>query len=118
MRYRPNTPLVLQGVSFTILEGEHIGVVGRTGSGKSSLSMALFRIVELERGTIFVDDVDISRLGIDKLRRNMKIVPQDPFIFKGTVKYNLDPFNTFEDEKLKSVLRSVKLDPELLYEAL
>jgi ATP-binding cassette subfamily C (CFTR/MRP) protein 1 len=82
LRYRPGMPLVLKGVSFSIGAGEKVGIVGRTGSGKSSLLLALFRMVEPESGSVFIDGVDTSTLGLATLRSGMSIIPQEPFMFR------------------------------------
>jgi len=110
MRYRDG-PLVLKNLSFTIKGGEKIGVVGRTGSGKSSLMIALFRITELEKngGKILVDNVNVSEIGTDCLRTSLSIIPQDPVLFSNTVRYNLDPFSTKSDEELWDSLVKVRL---------
>jgi ABC-type siderophore export system fused ATPase/permease subunit len=92
MRYRPGLKLVLENVSFEIAPGARVGIVGRTGAGKSSLMVSLFRLVEAEAGRILLDDVDVGKIGLDKLRKNMAIIPQDPVLFSGTVRANLDPF--------------------------
>jgi len=113
MSYFPDSAPVLKGVSFTIQPGEKIGIVGRTGSGKSSLIMALFRLVELSKGSIYIDGLDISRLGLAQLRSSLSIIPQDPVMFKGTLKSNLDPFEEFEDEELWAALRTCRLDREV-----
>jgi ABC-type multidrug transport system fused ATPase/permease subunit len=109
LRYRPGLPLVLKGVSFDVAAGEKVGLVGRTGSGKSSLLLALFRMVEPEHGTISIDGVDIARLGLKQLRSAMSIIPQDPFMFSGTVRHNLDPFRGHGDDELWEVLGAVGL---------
>jgi len=109
MRYRPEMPLVLKGVSFVINPGEKVGLVGRTGSGKSSLFLALFRMVEAEEGAILIDGVDIRTLGVRHLRAKMSIIPQDPFMFSGTVRRNLDPFEKAEEAELWRVLEHVGL---------
>ena len=109
LRYRPGLPLVLQGVSFDVAAGEKVGLVGRTGSGKSSLLLALFRMVEPEHGTITIDGVDIAQVGMKQLRSAMSIIPQDPFMFSGTVRHNLDPFRSHGDEELWEVLGAVEL---------
>ncbi|KAJ3067917.1 hypothetical protein HDU98_008890 [Podochytrium sp. JEL0797] len=100
MRYAPELPLVIKGVSFSIQDKHKIGVVGRTGSGKSSLMQALYRMVEPSAGTVIIDGVDISKIGLADLRNGLAIIPQDPILFTGTFRSNLDPFNEFSDAEL------------------
>ena len=108
-RYRTDLELVLRNVSFKIEAGEKVGVVGRTGAGKSSMALALFRGLEAEQGRILVDDVDIGLIGLQDLREAITIVPQDPTLFTGTLRNNLDPFEHFTDEKIFTALRKVQL---------
>ncbi len=100
---------MLHGVSCQVRPQEKVGIVGRTGAGKSSLVLALFRLVEPARGQVLIDDVDISQIGLDDLRSRLAIIPQDPVLFEGTVRSNLDPFNQYSDSDLWDVLRSVHL---------
>ena len=89
LKYRPETELVLKNLSFSIKDNEKIGVVGRTGAGKSTLCLALWRIVEAFSGTIFIDGVDISQIGLEQLREKITIIPQDPTLFNGSLRFNL-----------------------------
>ena len=110
MKYRDNLPLVLNKISFTVLPGQKVGICGRTGSGKSSMFVALFRIVEPQPGSrILLDGVDVSTLGLRDLRSKMAMIPQDPFMFAGTVRTNLDPFEEHTDEEVWSVIEKVGL---------
>lgn len=108
-RYRPDLDPVLKNVSFKISPLEKVGIVGRTGAGKSSLALALFRGLEAEEGKILIDDVDIGLIGLQDLRESITIVPQDPTLFTGTIRSNLDPFNLFTDEDIFTALRRVQL---------
>ena len=109
MRYRTNLPLVLQGFDMHVAGGERIGIVGRTGAGKSSIMSTLFRLVELSDGNITIDGVDIAKVGLEDLRSRLAIIPQDPTLFKGTIRSNLDPFNQHNDTELWSALRQADL---------
>ncbi|CAL5437236.1 unnamed protein product [Camellia sinensis] len=100
VRYRPNTPLVLKGITLNIPGGEKIGVVGRTGSGKSTLIQVFFRLVEPSGGRIIIDGIDISMLGLHDLRSRFGIIPQEPVLFEGTVRSNIDPIGLYSDEEI------------------
>uniref|UniRef100_A0AAY4E6J8 ABC-type glutathione-S-conjugate transporter n=1 Tax=Denticeps clupeoides TaxID=299321 RepID=A0AAY4E6J8_9TELE len=100
VRYRPELDLVLHGITCDIESAEKIGIVGRTGAGKSSLTNCLFRIIEAAEGGIFVDGVDIATIGLHDLRSRLTIIPQDPVLFSGTLRMNLDPFEKFSDEDI------------------
>ncbi|KAM4729299.1 LOW QUALITY PROTEIN: ATP-binding cassette sub-family C member 2-like [Anableps anableps] len=104
VRYRPELDLVLKGISCDIAGTEKIGIVGRTGAGKSSLTNCLFRIIEAAEGRILIDDLDISTIGLHDLRNRLTIIPQDPVLFSGTLRRNLDPFDKFCDKELWRVL--------------
>jgi ABC-type multidrug transport system fused ATPase/permease subunit len=108
-RYRSDLDPVLRDVSFKINPLEKVGIVGRTGAGKSSLALALFRGLEAESGKILIDDIDIGLIGLQDLRESITIVPQDPTLFTGTIRSNLDPFNLFTDEDIFTALRRVQL---------
>ncbi|KAJ0621156.1 putative ABC-type xenobiotic transporter [Helianthus annuus] len=103
-RYRPGLPSVLHGLSFSISPTEKVGIVGRTGAGKSTMINALFRLVELEKGRILIDNYDISSFGLTDLRKVLGIIPQSPVLFSGTVRFNLDPFNEHSDLELWEAL--------------
>lgn len=105
MSYRPELPLVLKGFTASINPSEKIGICGRTGAGKSSIMLALYRIVELTRGSIEIDGIDISKLGLNDLRSKLSIIPQESVLFEGTVRKNLDPFGEKTDDELWSILR-------------
>ncbi|XP_009629577.1 ABC transporter C family member 2-like [Nicotiana tomentosiformis] len=109
LRYRPELPPVLHGISFTIPPSDKVGVVGRTGAGKSSMFNALFRLVEPERGRILIDDCDVSKFGLTDLRKVLGIIPQAPVLFSGTVRFNLDPFNEHNDADLWESLERAHL---------
>ena len=107
VRYRPGTEIVLKKINFHIQPGEKVGVCGRTGSGKSTICLCLFRILEAHEGQIFIDNVDISTIGLDLLRSNLTIIPQDPCLLEGTLKYNIDPFNKNKNEDIIQILKDI-----------
>ncbi|XP_059928734.1 canalicular multispecific organic anion transporter 1 isoform X3 [Gadus macrocephalus] len=100
VRYRPELDLVLNGISCDISSTEKIGIVGRTGAGKSSLTNCLFRIIEAAEGRILIDGIDISKIGLHDLRNRLTIIPQDPVLFSGSLRMNLDPFENFSDQEI------------------
>ena len=102
-------PWPAQGVSFEVAAGEKVGIVGRTGSGKSSLIVTLFRIVELDGGVISLDGLDLASLGLNDVRGRIAAIPQDPVLFSGTVRSNLDPYSRHEDHELWEALGHVAL---------
>ena len=109
VRYREGLELVLKGVSLNIQGGESVGIVGRTGSGKSSLTLSLFRINEAAGGTIRIDNKDISTVGLGALRSRLTIIPQDPVLFSGSLRMNLDPFDKNSSEELWKALELAHL---------
>jgi ABC-type multidrug transport system fused ATPase/permease subunit len=109
MRYREDLPTVLNGITFKIPGGTSVGVVGRTGAGKSSLLQAIFRTCPLDAGVIRIDGKDISKLGLHTLRRHLAIIPQDPVGFTGSLRFNLDPFDEYDDAALYAELEKVQL---------
>ncbi|KAL7243212.1 hypothetical protein ACSBR1_015596 [Camellia fascicularis] len=109
LRYRLELPPVLHGLSFTVPPSDKVGIVGRTGAGKSSMLNALFRIVELERGRILIDGYDIAKFGLTDLRKVLGIIPQAPVLFSGTVRFNLDPFSEHNDADLWEALERAHL---------
>ncbi|KAJ2656039.1 hypothetical protein IWW48_005235 [Coemansia sp. RSA 1200] len=108
VEYVPGVP-VLHGISLSVEHGKKIGVVGRTGAGKSTISLALLRFIEASKGQIVLDGVDISKIGLEDLRRNVTIIPQDPVLFNGTIRFNLDPFGEHPDELLWDALSRTHL---------
>jgi ATP-binding cassette subfamily C (CFTR/MRP) protein 1 len=108
-RYREGLELVLNKISFDVNPGERVGVVGRTGAGKSSLTLALFRIIEAVEGSLYIDGIQISKLGLYDLRSRLTIIPQDPVLFTGTLRHNLDPFEKYSDREIWLSLESAHL---------
>ncbi|KAG8302940.1 Canalicular multispecific organic anion transporter 2 [Homalodisca vitripennis] len=109
VRYREGLDLILKGISFTVSGSEKIGIVGRTGAGKSSLTLCLFRIIEAAGGHIYIDDLDIAKIGLGDLRSKLTIVPQDPVLFSGHLRMNLDPFEMFSDTDIWCALELAHL---------
>ncbi|GAB1601881.1 resistance-associated 1, partial [Argonauta hians] len=109
-RYRPGLELVLKGISCQFRPGEKVGIVGRTGAGKSSLTLGLFRIIEAADGAIKVDDENIADYGLHDVRSKFTILPQEPFLFSGSLQNNLDPFDRYTDEELWKALEHAHLD--------
>lgn len=91
---------MLKGIDFSVKSQEKIGIVGRTGAGKSSLTLALFRIIEAAEGKIVIDDIDVSQIGLHSLRTRLTIIPQDPVLFSGSLRMNIDPFNSYPDDAI------------------
>ncbi|KAI3318504.1 P-loop containing nucleoside triphosphate hydrolase protein [Xylariaceae sp. AK1471] len=110
--YADDLPPVLKGLNFSINRNERVGVIGRTGAGKSSLTLALFRFVEARSGSILIDGLDISNIKLHDLRSRLAIIPQDPVLFSGTVRSNLDPFDNHTDAELFDSLVRVHLISE------
>ncbi|KAI2471956.1 P-loop containing nucleoside triphosphate hydrolase protein [Annulohypoxylon bovei var. microspora] len=108
-RYRKELDPVLKNVTFKIEPREKVGIVGRTGAGKSSLTLAIFRALEAESGKILIDDIDIATIGLQDLREAITIVPQDPTLFTGTIRTNLDPFDLYTDDEVFAALKKVQL---------
>ncbi|PWY67926.1 ABC bile acid transporter [Aspergillus heteromorphus CBS 117.55] len=109
--YAAGLPSILKGLTFTAEPNQRIGVVGRTGAGKSTLSLALFRFLDTRRGSIMIDGVDISKIKLHDLRTRLAIIPQDPVLFSGTIRTNLDPLNQFTDDEVREALTRVHLIP-------
>jgi ATP-binding cassette subfamily C (CFTR/MRP) protein 1 len=117
MRYRDETPIVLNGLTTSIAGGQRVGIVGRTGSGKSSTLLSLLRLVEpmpkepeaAGEPSITIDGVDIEKIGLGELRRKLAIIPQSPALFTGTIRSNVDPFNDFSDEQIWEALERCEM---------
>ncbi|CAG2105447.1 unnamed protein product [Medioppia subpectinata] len=108
-RYREGLDLVLKNITIDIKANEKVGIVGRTGAGKSSLTLALFRLIEPVDGTISIDGIDIKRLGLYDLRSRITVIPQDPALFTGTLRVNLDPFDQYSDSEIWRAIESAHL---------
>lgn len=109
LRYRPDTELVLTDLSYTAEAGHKVGIVGRTGCGKSTMGLALSRIVEIEGGLVEIDGVEVSKVDLTLVRSKITVIPQDPVIFNGTLKFNLDPSGTIPDEEIETLMKEAGL---------
>ncbi|PVV02380.1 hypothetical protein BB560_003167, partial [Smittium megazygosporum] len=114
LRYRSNLPLALNSVYLDIPGGSKVGIVGRTGAGKSSLVLALFRLINMEKGSILIDGIDISKLSLYDLRSHLSVITQDPVLFSGTLRYNLDPFGMYTDKEIWTALELACLKDTIL----
>ncbi|KAG4104318.1 hypothetical protein H8356DRAFT_1029599 [Neocallimastix lanati (nom. inval.)] len=111
MKYAPHLPLVLHNINLDIESSEKVGIVGRTGAGKSSIVMTLFRLVEPEKGSsIKIDDISITDLKLSDLRKNISIIPQDPILFSGTIRFNMDPFDEHTNQEIWEALKNAGLE--------
>jgi len=109
LRYRPQTETVLHKLSFKVKSGEKIGVVGRTGAGKSTICLAISRIVEIFEGAIFIDGIDIAQIRLEDLRSKITFIPQDPTMFTGTLRFNLDPEGKVSDDEILDLMDKAQL---------
>ncbi|PYH38072.1 ABC bile acid transporter [Aspergillus neoniger CBS 115656] len=109
--YAQGLPSILKGLTFTAEPNQRIGVVGRTGAGKSTLSLALFRFLDTRKGSVVIDGVDIANIRLHDLRTRLAIIPQDPVLFSGTIRSNLDPLNQYSDQEVREALARVHLIP-------
>jgi ABC-type multidrug transport system fused ATPase/permease subunit len=107
--YRPDTPDILKNIDIEINSGDKVGIVGRTGSGKSSMVLALARILEPKNGIINIDEIDLQNIDLDFLRQSLSIVPQETFIIEGTLRDNIDPLNKYTDEEIIKILNDFAL---------
>ena len=110
LKYRPTTETVLHKLSFKVQPGEKAGVVGRTGAGKSTICLSISRIVEIFEGQIQIDGIDIQKIPLKELRRRITVIPQDPTMFTGTLRFNLDPEEICTDEEITYLLKKAQLD--------
>ena len=110
LKYRPDTEVVLDNLSFFVNPGEKIGVVGRTGAGKSTICLSMSRIVEIIEGKILIDNIDIRSVNLNYLRSKITVIPQDPTMFTGSLRFNLDPESKVDDERILQVLRAANLE--------
>lgn len=109
VRYATQLPFVLKGLTCTLPRGLRTGIVGRTGNGKSTLIQALFRIVDPCIGQVLIDGLDICTIGLHDLRTRLSIIPQDPVMFEGTLRNNIDPLEEYSDEQIWEVILILNL---------
>lgn len=114
VKYRPNAPTVLRGITCTFAAGNKIGVVGRTGSGKTTLLSALFRLIDPSSGRILIDGLDICSIGLKDLRMKLSIIPQEPTLFRGSVRSNVDPLGLHTDEDIWEVSKAKNLNHRIV----
>jgi len=107
VRYRPDTEIILKNLNFKIKPHEKIGIVGRTGSGKSTITLCLFRILEPLAGAIYIDGEDITEIGLSKLRSKITIIPQDPTLMEGSLRFNIDPIGKYSDKEIETVMKKI-----------
>ena len=107
--YRAGLPPVLCGLSFVVPHASRVGIVGRTGAGKSSFVAAMFRLIELSSGTIMLDGVDVSTIGLHLLRKSLSVIPQTPTLFSGTIRSNLDPYSIYSDAQIWAALKASEM---------
>ena len=107
VQYRPDTEIVLKNLNLEIEPKQKIGIVGRTGSGKSTIALCLFRILEAKEGKILIDDIDISEIGLNKLRSNITIIPQDPTLMEGSLRFNIDPLHKHTDKEIEEIMKEI-----------
>jgi ATP-binding cassette subfamily C (CFTR/MRP) protein 1 len=108
-RYRPKTQIILKNINLSISSGEKVGIVGRTGAGKSTVCLSLCRILEAESGRIEIDGIDISTVGLSDLRERITIIPQDPSLFEDTLRFNLDPEGKYSDSEIMEIINKAAL---------
>lgn len=113
LRYQPELPLTLNGLSFDISSGQKVGIIGRTGAGKSSIIGAILRLAEICGGTITIDGIDISKISLNDLRSPIAVIPQEPVVFTGKIRWNLDPFDQFSDDELWDALDKIHLKKKI-----
>jgi len=101
---------VLQGLSYEVTAGHKVGIVGRSGCGKSTMGLALSRLLEVDSGEVLIDGVEVNKVDLETLRSRITVIPQDPVIFDGTLRTNLDPLNKRTDEEIEKVLRDAGLE--------